>query len=170
MNGITHKDQQLAWISPFFYDQTERHNTKLTVWDTAGNEKFRSIVQAYFRGARGFLLIYDITNRESFENITKWFKEAEYENKEARKILIGNKSDLEDLRQVSYEEGRLLGEKLGMRFFEISAKTAENIYFVAKLFAKEEVERKKALESGNMNLLSSHQKQEKQIKPKCYST
>jgi len=152
------------------YCPVEDEVAKLTIWDTAGNVRYKSVISSYFRGAHGFFLIYDITNRESFENIGKWFKDIDEQgSRGANKILIGNKSDLEEDRQVSYEEGRLMAEKLGIKFFEVSTKNGENILFVAKLFAKEEVEKEKVRKGGVLHL-NSQQKQEKQVKSNCSST
>ena len=79
---------------------------KLQIWDTAGQERFRSIQASYYKGANGILVVYDITNRKSFENLNSWLIEIEKNgNKNVYKLLIGNKSDLEDERKVSKEEG-----------------------------------------------------------------
>ncbi|GAM27307.1 hypothetical protein SAMD00019534_104820 [Acytostelium subglobosum LB1] len=79
---------------------------KLQIWDTAGQESFRSITRSYYRGSAGALLVYDITRRETFDHLTCWLKEARYyANNNMTIILIGNKSDLEQKRAVSYEEG-----------------------------------------------------------------
>ena len=96
---------------------------KLQIWDTAGQERFRSIQASYYKGANGILVVYDITNRSSFENLNSWLIEIEKNgNKNVYKLLIGNKSDLEDQRKVSKEEGKEFAEINGMEFFETSAK------------------------------------------------
>ncbi len=79
---------------------------KAQIWDTAGQERYKSITNAYYKGAKGALLVYDITSKESFENTTKWISELKLNgDKDVTIILIGNKCDLEHLRQVSREEG-----------------------------------------------------------------
>ena len=101
---------------------------KLQIWDTAGQESFRSITRSYYRGSIGALLVYDITKRSSFENLQKWLEEMK-ENAYSKMsiILVGNKCDLEDERQVSTEEGQAFADKHGLLFFETSAKTAANV-------------------------------------------
>ena len=82
---------------------------KLQIWDTAGQESFRSITRSYYRGAAGALLVYDITRRDTFDNLRRWLKEARQNSTQNMVImLIGNKTDLEPKRAVSYEEGRRL--------------------------------------------------------------
>ena len=105
------------------------HNTvKAQIWDTAGQERYRSITNAYYKGARGALLVYDISRKITFENIDNWVADLK-ENGESdmTTVLIGNKSDLEDERQVSKEEGELKAKQYGMAFIETSAKNGNNI-------------------------------------------
>lgn len=101
---------------------------KLQVWDTAGQESFRSITRSYYRGAAAALLVYDITRRESFSHLTKWLDEVR-QNCQTNicLMLIGNKSDLNHRREVSYEEGQEFAELYGLVFLETSAKTADNV-------------------------------------------
>ena len=100
----------------------------LQVWDTAGQERFMSITATFFRGAQGVLLVYDVTRRESFENINKWMQcvVTSSGGEGLEKLLIGNKCDLEAQRQVPRAEGEELARSLGVRFFESSAKTGDN--------------------------------------------
>lgn len=101
---------------------------KLQIWDTAGQESFRSITRSYYRGAAGALLVYDITRRETFNHLTRWLEEARQNgNQNMTIMLIGNKNDLEHRRQVSIEEGEAFAQKHGLMFLETSAKTAENV-------------------------------------------
>ena len=101
---------------------------KAQIWDTAGQEKFHNIIISYFRGSSGILLLYDITNKESFKNISKWIKINETSTSmENIKVLVGNKCDLDDNRVVSEEEGKRLAKDYDMIFFEASAKTGKNI-------------------------------------------
>lgn len=98
------------------------------IWDTAGQERFRTITTSYFRGAQGILLVYDVTDRQSFENINKWVSQiADYGDKHVNKILIGNKCDMEKERVVSEEEGRRLAKTHDMPFYETSAKANMNV-------------------------------------------
>ncbi|CRK23720.1 hypothetical protein BN1708_013782 [Verticillium longisporum] len=101
---------------------------KLQIWDTAGQERFRTITTAYYRGAMGILLVYDVTDERSFNNIRTWFANVEQHATEGvNKILIGNKCDWEDKRVVSTEQGQQLADELGIPFLEVSAKSNINI-------------------------------------------
>ena len=101
---------------------------KLQIWDTAGQESFRSITRSYYRGAAGALLVYDITRRETFNHLTSWLDDArQHSNSNMTIMLIGNKSDLDHRRAVSLEEGQRFAEEHGLIFLETSAKTAANV-------------------------------------------
>ena len=102
---------------------------KIQIWDTAGQDRFRSITKNYYKGSHGIILIYDITNPITFENITHWVSQVREEaSKNVVIYLIGNKIDLEDeQRKVSTEEGEKLAEKLGLPFNETSAFDGTNI-------------------------------------------
>mmetsp|Transcript_23540 Transcript_23540/g.75546 ORF Transcript_23540/g.75546 Transcript_23540/m.75546 type:complete len:160 (-) Transcript_23540:780-1259(-) len=101
---------------------------KLQIWDTAGQESFRSITRSYYRGAAGALLVYDITRRETFKHLTRWLEEArQNSNGNMVVMLIGNKADLEHRRAVSVEEGKQFALQNGLIFMETSAKTAFNV-------------------------------------------
>ena len=101
---------------------------KLQIWDTAGQEKFRSITHSYYRGAVGALLVYDITRRETFEHVTTWLDDCKkYSNQDITIMLIGNKADLENSRDVSREEGESFAAKNGIFFLETSSKTSKNV-------------------------------------------
>ncbi|KAM3564238.1 hypothetical protein MY1884_000860 [Beauveria asiatica] len=101
---------------------------KLQIWDTAGQERFRTITTAYYRGAMGILLVYDVTDERSFNNIRTWFQNVEQHATEGvNKILIGNKCDWEDKRVISEEQGQALADELGIPFLEVSAKSNINI-------------------------------------------
>ena len=100
---------------------------KLQIWDTAGQESFRSITRSYYRGATGALLVYDISRRDTFNHLTRWLEEArQHANPKMVIMLIGNKSDLEK-REVAYEEGEKFANDNGLVFLETSAKTAQNV-------------------------------------------
>jgi small GTP-binding protein len=97
---------------------------KLQIWDTAGQERFKNIQASYYKGANGILVVYDITNRESFEHLNSWLIEIEKNgNKNVYKLLIGNKNDLEEQRIIPKEEGEDFARINGLEFFETSAKT-----------------------------------------------
>ncbi|CAG9317419.1 unnamed protein product [Blepharisma stoltei] len=101
---------------------------KMQIWDTAGQEKFRTITSSYYRGAHGIIIVYDITDRESFTNVNNWLGEIQrYASDSVNRLLIGNKCDLEEKRAVSYEEGKQFADGLGIPFIETSAKTSQNV-------------------------------------------
>eukprot|EP00758_Cryptobia_borreli_P007650 Tbor_TRINITY_DN5318_c0_g3::TRINITY_DN5318_c0_g3_i2::g.4706::m.4706/K07877/RAB2A; Ras-related protein Rab-2A len=104
------------------------HQVKLQLWDTAGQENFRSITRSYYRGASAALLVYDVTRRETFENLQRWLTDCrENSSIHLTVLLIGNKTDLEDSRVVSYKEGKEFADNNGLLFIETSAKTAQNV-------------------------------------------
>ncbi|KAJ4829924.1 Ras- protein RABB1c [Turnera subulata] len=101
---------------------------KLQIWDTAGQESFRSITRSYYRGAAGALLVYDITRRETFNHLASWLEDArQHANANMTIMLIGNKCDLAHRRAVSTEEGEQFAKEHGLIFMEASAKTAQNV-------------------------------------------
>ncbi len=100
----------------------------MQIWDTAGQERFKNIQASYYKGANGILVVYDITNRESFEHLNSWLIEIEKNgNKNVYKLLIGNKNDLEDQRVITKDEGEEFASINGLEFFETSAKTAYQV-------------------------------------------
>ena len=112
-------------------------NIKMQIWDTAGQERFRNIISSYFRGSHGILLIYDITNKNSFNNLQDWLEVIENNaNKNVLKILIGNKNDLEEDRQIKTEEGQSFANRNNMQFIETSAKTNTNVTDAFEALAK----------------------------------
>lgn len=106
---------------------------KLQVWDTAGQERFRTITTSYFRGAHGIVLVYDVTERKSFENVKNWINQIQqYADLGVSRVLIGNKCDADGddsvkKRSVTFEEGKKLANEFGIDFFESSAKTNKNV-------------------------------------------
>ena len=103
-------------------------NVKLQIWDTAGQESFRSITRSYYRGAICSLLVYDITKTKSFENVEKWLTELrEHGSENMCTMLIGNKSDLANDRQVQTEEAEAYAEKEQMALLETSALDSSNV-------------------------------------------
>ena len=111
---------------------------KLQIWDTAGQERFKNITASYYRGGHGVLVVYDITDRESFTNLNSWLIEIEKNaNKNVFKLLIGNKSDLEPQRQVQFDEGKAFAESNGMKFIETSAKTDQKVKEAFETLTKE---------------------------------
>ena len=100
----------------------------MQIWDTAGQERFRNVTKSYFQSSQGLVLVYDITDRESFEKLNFWVDNIKNNAPENVKfILVGNKCDLANERKVSYEEGENYAKKFNIKFFESSAKDGTNV-------------------------------------------
>ena len=101
---------------------------KMQIWDTAGQERFKNIIASYYRGAHGILLIYDVTDKDSFKNLSNWLIEIEKNaSKNVLKVLIGNKVDLEDKRVITYNQGKEFADTYGLKYIETSAKKNLNV-------------------------------------------
>ncbi|XP_050369614.1 ras-related protein Rab11C [Argentina anserina] len=108
--------------------QVEGKAVKAQIWDTAGQERYRAITSAYYRGAVGALLVYDITKRPTFDNVQRWLRELrDHADSNIVIMMTGNKSDLNHLRAVSEDDGQALAEREGLSFLETSALGATNI-------------------------------------------
>ncbi|KAF2569256.1 hypothetical protein F2Q68_00023862 [Brassica cretica] len=106
----------------------DNKEVKAQIWDTAGQERFRAVTSAYYRGAVGALVVYDITRTSTFENVGRWLDELNtHSDTTVAKMLIGNKCDLESIRAVSVEEGKSLAESQGLFFMETSALDSTNV-------------------------------------------
>lgn len=101
---------------------------KLQIWDTAGQERFRTITSSYYRGAHGIIVVYDVTDMESFNNVKQWLAEIErYACEGVNKLLVGNKCDLVQKKVVDYEMAKAFADSLDIPFLETSAKNATNV-------------------------------------------
>lgn len=106
--------------------EIEDKRVKIQIWDTAGQERYRAITKAYYRGALGAILLYDITETETFENLNKWINEIKTNSAPDIKImLVGNKKDLEDKRSISMDVATKLAKEHSMAFLEASAKSGD---------------------------------------------
>ena len=125
---------------------------RIQIWDTAGQENFRSITRAYYKNSVCALVVYDISSRDSFNNVMSWIEDCRNQSpKTIFIVLVGNKCDLEDKRQVTYEEGKELADKNELLFFESSAKEGTN---VDDIFVNSAKEISKKLEQGYYDLES----------------
>lgn len=125
---------------------------KLTIWDTAGQERFRTLTSSYYRGAQGIILVYDVTKRETFTNLSEiWAKEVDLysTNQDCVKMLVGNKVDKDTERFVSREEGIELAKELKCLFLECSARTRENVHQCFEELALKIMEVPSLLEEGS---------------------
>ena len=152
--------------------EIDNKQIKMQIWDTAGQERFRNVISSYFRGSHGILLIYDITNRDSFKNLENWLIEIEKNaSQNVLKILIGNKNDLVNDREIQSEEGQAFANRNGMEFIEISAKMNTNVTeafeALAKLMMKFNSENKNVLNKNEPKTLSAASGQDLNKKKKC---
>ncbi|XP_029189395.2 ras-related protein Rab-3-like [Acropora millepora] len=117
--GIDFKSKTIVWNDK---------RIQLQIWDTAGQERYRSITTSYFRGAAGFVIMYDIRNEVSFKGVQEWVSQIKaYSGPEAKKILVGNMTDEEKEREVTIKKGQQLADKLGIEFIETSVKNNSNV-------------------------------------------
>ncbi|KAM1406307.1 hypothetical protein ACFXTH_000996 [Malus domestica] len=143
---------------------------KLTIWDTAGQERFGTVISSYYRGAHGIILVYDVTRRETFTNLSNiWAKEVETysTNPECIKILVGNKVDRENERAVTREEGLALAQEHKCLFLECSAKTRENVQQCFKDLTMKMLEVPSLLESGSVEVKRHILKQKQEDRFPC---
>lgn len=113
-------------------------SVKLQIWDTAGQERFRTITSSYYRGAHGIIIVYDVSDRDSFNNIRNWIAEIDkYTADNVNKLLVGNKCDLESKRVITYDEAKELADSNNIRYIETSAKCAIRVEEAFHLMAME---------------------------------
>ena len=111
---------------------------QLKIWDTAGQERYKTIAKSFYKRAEGVILVYDCTSEKSFNNIRDWIQQlTNHGCNEISKVLVGNKCDMSDKRKISFEQGKEFAETHGMKFFEASAKSAQNVEEAFRLMTKE---------------------------------
>lgn len=116
---------------------------KLQIWDTAGQERFRTITSAYYRGADGIIMVYDVTSSETFDHVEEWLSEVDrYANENTSKLLVGNKADLIEEKEVPEEDAQSFADSKSMSFLETSAKTATNVDTAFLTMAEELIKNK----------------------------
>ncbi|KAA0703997.1 EH domain-binding protein 1-like protein 1 [Triplophysa tibetana] len=122
---------------------------KLQIWDTAGQERFRTITSSYYRGAHGIIVVYDVTDQESYNNVKQWLKEIDrYASENVNKLLVGNKCDLTTKKVVDYTTAKEFADSLGIPFLETSAKNATNVEQAFMTMAEEIKKRMRPGSSG----------------------
>ena len=108
--------------------KVDNHNIKAQIWDTAGQEKYKAITGAYYKGSKGAFVVYDITRKDTFDSVDRWINDLKVTaDQNINIILIGNKSDLEDKRDVLKEQGEEKAKSFGCAFLETSALNGDNI-------------------------------------------
>jgi len=147
-------DRELPTIGVDFGIKQLDLNGKLVknqVWDSAGRDQFRESAASYCKGVVGIILVYDITNLESFQNLQKWLDIVKNESSIVCKILVGNKNDLEKDRKVTFEQGKKFAKKNGMKFLETSAKENTNVNEIFLTMMKEIIKPKPKLNFLGLN-------------------
>ena len=130
--------------------QVNDRNVRVQIWDTAGQEAFRSITRSYYKSSTCAFIVYDITNKKSFQNVGTWLNECrEMCYKDILICLVGNKTDLENQRNVSKEEGQKFADDNGLLFFETSAQDGTNI---EEIFTQATSNVVNKIESGKMHI------------------
>ena len=131
---------------------------KISFHGRRGGEQFKNIIASYYRGAHGILLIYDVTDKDSFKNLSNWIIEIEKNSsKQVLKVLIGNKTDLEDKRVVTYNQGKEFADTYGLKYIETSAKKNLNVTEAFETLGRE-------IMAANADKKNTRQKQNKTIK------
>ncbi|KAK6470662.1 ras-related protein ORAB-1-like [Huso huso] len=127
----TYTDSYISTIGVDFKIRTielEGKTVKLQIWDTAGQERFRTITSSYYRGAHGIIIVYDVTDQESFDNVKHWLEEiGRYASENVSRLLVGNKCDLTSRKVVDSTTGKEYALSLQISFLETSAKNATNV-------------------------------------------
>jgi len=136
---------------------------RLEIWDTAGQERFKAITRSYLRGAEGLLLVYDITDEITFENVKTWMAQIQqFAEKDCDKVLVGNKCDLKDSRKVERSEGEGMATTFGVHFYEASARSNLNIQEAFIDLAKQVLARKtRAAPKDDKLDMNNHAKEKK---------
>mmetsp|Transcript_2370 Transcript_2370/g.6101 ORF Transcript_2370/g.6101 Transcript_2370/m.6101 type:complete len:203 (-) Transcript_2370:704-1312(-) len=127
----TYTESYISTIGVDFKIRTielEGKTIKLQIWDTAGQERFRTITSSYYRGAHGIIVVFDVTDLESYNNVKQWLHEIDrYACQNVKKLLVGNKCDLAAKRAVTSETAKEFAESLGIQYLETSAKNSTNV-------------------------------------------
>jgi Ras-related protein Rab-1A len=154
--------------------EVDGRTIKLQIWDTAGQERFKTITSSYYKGAHGIIVVYDITDKESFKNIDTWMNEVEkHASDNVSRILVGNKCDMDESRQVSTDEGKELADQYNIRFMETSAKESANVEEAFTLMTKEiksrvvHTEARKPTQTGKKLSAPKNKKLEKKSGGNC---
>jgi len=144
---------------------------KLQIWDTAGQERFRTITSSYYRGAHGIIVVYDVTDQESFNNVKQWLQEIDrYASENVNKLLVGNKCDLTNKKVVDYSSAKEYADQLGIPFLETSAKNATNVeqaFMTMAAEIKNRVGPAAAIQAGSTGMKIDSKKVEPQARGGC---
>lgn len=144
---------------------------KLQIWDTAGQERYQIVAKNYFNSSDGFIIVYDITKRHSFDNMNNWIEQiTDYAPNYSKSVIFGNKQDLKDMREVKYIEGQELAKKSNFKFYETSAKEGINLNEGFEYLVKEilgDIASVKAGRKSTISLKDKKHKKKKANEPCC---
>ncbi|XP_046386933.1 ras-related protein Rab-35 [Ischnura elegans] len=151
--------------------EIEGERVKLQIWDTAGQERFRTITSTYYRGTHGVIVVYDVTNGDSFANVKRWLHEIEQNCDVVNRILVGNKNDAPDKKVVLTEDAQRFADQMGIQLFETSAKDNLNVeemfMAVTRQVLRTKKERKERQAIQNSDTVNLRSRTSKQSKRKC---
>jgi len=138
---------------------------KLHIWDTAGQERFRTITSTYYRGTHGVIVVYDVTNGESFANVKRWLHEIEQNCEVVNRILVGNKNDCPERKVVLHEDAKRFANQINIQLFETSAKADINVNemftTLTRMVLRSKKEQKAEQSAKNTNINLGHTKHRK---------
>ena len=147
--------------------QINQKTIKLLIYDSAGHERFRTLSKNQINSSKGILIVYDVTEKESFEALNFWMKSfKENGNKDAICLIIGNKIDLKEKRVIGYDEGKTFAEKYGAKFIETSAKSAEGVNEAFYSVAKEIYDNEKNITLNDIVIDNNYNRKKKENKEK----
>ena len=136
--------------------EIDNKKIKLQIWDTAGQERFRTITTSYYKGAHAIVIVFDITDKDSFEHVKIWMQDIDkFAKQGVMRILVGNKCDLENQRAITKEEGNEMALKYGIKYVETSAKDTINIEELFVNIAKNLMEKQQSLKASNGNSVTN---------------
>jgi len=136
--------------------EIDNKKIKLQIWDTAGQERFRTITTSYYKGAHAIVIVFDITDKDSFEHVKIWMQDIDkFAKQGVMRILVGNKCDLENQRAITKEEGNEMALKYGIKYVETSAKDIINIEKLFVNTAKNLMEKQQSLKASNGNSVTN---------------
>ena len=141
-------------------------NYKIHLWDTAGQERYSSLTKNFYKHAQGIIFVYDVNNIESFQNLKNWIKNPDYEKRNVKIIIVGNKIDLK--KEISTDELKILANRYSCKYFEVSAKNNINVNSIFESITEEIInDNKEYDEDVDSITLSNEQFFEKEKKKQC---
>ena len=144
------------------YELKNKNKIKIKVWDTAGQERYNMVITQLTQNCQGIILVYDITKKTTFDKLNEWYQKLQQKvTKKCPVIIVGNKSDLENYREVKFQDGKLFADKLNCKFFETSAKENQNIKTIFDELINESYEIYKNEFSDNIALTDIKKKRKK---------